>query len=116
MKPASACLLVLFFALFACSVNSQRGIADRRSDFRKFLPMTGDPVKYGLKPVRPFFRSANRPEILRAIQSACTGEKEGGSSVFRPESQAGYYVNCNPRNRQLLNGYIARNPRERPHS
>ena len=79
------------------------------------MPMTGDPVKYGLKPVRPFFKHANRPEILRAIEKACTGGKEG-SSVFNPAAQSGYYVNCNPSNRQLLNGYVARDASRRPHS
>lgn len=109
------CLFALLLASLACSLNSQHGIADRRSDFRKFLPMTGDPARYGLKSVRPFFRAANRAEILRAIESACSGEKEG-SSIFHPESQSGYYVNCNPRNRQLLNGYVSADPRRRPHS
>jgi hypothetical protein len=77
--------------------------------------MTGDPAKYGLKTVRPYFRNANRAEILRAIERACTGEKEG-SSIYDTERQAGYYVNCNPSNRQLLNGYVSRDPRRRPHS
>ena len=101
--------------LAACSVTSQRGIADKRSDFRKFLPMTGDPARYGLKAVRPYFKTANRVEILRAIETECTGRKEG-SSVFRPETQSGYYVNCNPSNRQLLNGYVSRDARKRPSS
>ena len=77
--------------------------------------MTGDPVKYGLKPVRPYFRNANRAEILHAIDRACTDRKEG-SSVYDTERQAGYYVNCNPNNRQLLNGYVSRDARRRPHS
>lgn len=114
MRPTAAWLLLIVLSL-ACSHSGQRGIADRRSDFRKFLPMTGDPARYGLKPVRPYFRTAKRAEILRAIESACTGAKEG-STVFKPEAQAGYYVNCNPKNRQLLNGYISRDPRKRPHS
>ncbi len=101
--------------LAACSLSSQRGIADHRSDFHKFLPMTGDPARYGLKPVRPYFKRANRAEILAAIDAACAGRKEG-SSVFRPETQSGYYVNCNPSNRQLLNGYVSRDPRRRPSS
>lgn len=113
MKLAAVWLFV-WLSLLACSHTGQRGIADRRSDFRKFLPMTGDPAKYGLKPVRPYFRSANRAQILRAIESTCSGNKEG-SSVFKPESQAGFYVNCNPRNRQLLNGYVSRDPKKRPH-
>lgn len=106
-------MLVLILA--GCSTSSQRGIADRRSDFRKFLPMTGDPARYGLKAVRPYFKRANRDEILRAIEAACEGRKEG-SSVSRPEAQAGYYVNCNPSNRQLLNGYVSRDVRRRPSS
>jgi hypothetical protein len=109
------CAIALALILTACSSNSQRGIADRRSDFHKFLPMTGDPARYGLKPVRPFFRRANRAEILGAIDAACTGRREG-SSVYRPETQSGYYVNCNPSNRQLLNGYVSRDSRRRPSS
>jgi hypothetical protein len=115
MKWIAAWLLPIVFLLVACSHSGQRGIADRRSDFRKFLPMTGDPARYGLKPVRPYFRTAKRAEILRAIETACTGDKEE-SSIFKRESQAGYYVNCNPKNRQLLNGYVARDARRRPHS
>jgi hypothetical protein len=115
MSRTAAWLFLIVLSVLACSHTGQRGIADRRSDFRKFLPMTGDPARYGLKPVRPYFRTAKRAEILRAIETACTGEKEG-SSVFRSESQTGFYVNCNPKNRQLLNGYVARDPRKRPHS
>jgi hypothetical protein len=115
MKPLRAFTIVILVLCVACSSSSQRGIADKRSDFRKFLPMTGDPVRYGLKAVRPFFRTANRSEILHAIEAACSGEKEG-SSVYRSEAQAGYYVNCNPSNRQLLNGYVARDARRRPSS
>jgi hypothetical protein len=107
--------VAVLLLLVACSGAGQRGIADRRSEFQRFLPMTGDPAKYGLKTVRPYFRSANRAEILRAIERACTGEKEG-SSIYDTERQAGYYVNCNPSNRQLLNGYVSRDPRRRPHS
>jgi len=77
--------------------------------------MTGEPAHYGLKAVRPFFKGSNRTQVLRAIERACTGGKSG-SSVFEPESNTGYYVNCNPENRQLLNGYVAANPREQPHS
>ncbi len=69
----------------------------------------------GLKPVKPFFKRANREEVLRAIEHACTGEKKG-SSVFNPRTGEGYYVNCNPRNRQLLNGYIPASARQSPHS
>jgi hypothetical protein len=105
----------MMLVMVSCLSSSQRGIADRRSEFRKFLPMTGDPAKYGLKPVRPYFRNANRGEILHAIERACTGEKEG-SSIYDEQRQTGYYVNCNPNNRQLLNGYVSRDPRRRPHS
>jgi hypothetical protein len=116
MMRLRQCALLVVLVLAGCSVgSSQRGIADRRSEFHRFLPMTGDPARYGLKSVRPFFRSANRAEILRAIEAACQGSKEG-SSIYKPEAQAGYYVNCNPNNRQLLNGYVARDPRHRPSS
>jgi hypothetical protein len=98
-----------------CGTGGMRGIADKRSDFRRFLAMEGDASRYGLRAVRPYFQRANRTEILRAIEGACTGGKEG-SSAYNPETKAGYYVNCNPRNRQLLNGYVPVNPRVRPHS
>ena len=115
MKRFQSGAIVLALVLAGCSLSSQRGIADKRSDFRKFLPMTGDPMRYGLKAVRPYFKRANRAEILGAIERACTGRKEG-SSVFEPEVQSGYYVNCNPSNQQLLNGYVSRDPRKRPSS
>lgn len=99
----------------ACSTGGQGGIADRRSDFKSFLPMKQDPSKDGLKRVRPYFKRANREEILRAIERACQGGK-AGSSVFNPRTEEGYYVNCNPRNRQLLNGYVPANPAVEPHS
>lgn len=110
-------LLMLLLVLTACSISrrAQRGIADRRSDFRSFLPMEQDPSRDGLKPVRPYFQRANRNEILAAIDRACVGGKSG-SSVYEPRTQQGYYVNCNPRNRQLLNGYVSANPRREPHS
>ena len=98
-----------------CSTGSVRGIADKRSDFKRFRAMEGDASRYGLRAVRPYFQKANRTEILRAIETACTGSKEGSSS-YNPETKAGYYVNCNPHNRQLLNGYVPANPRVRPHS
>ena len=83
--------------------------------------MTGDPARDGLKPVRPFFRTANRAEILRAIEKACSGVGENGrrkegSSAFNPGTGAGFYVNCNPENRQLLNGYVPANSAHPPHS
>lgn len=108
-------LIVLMLTLVACSAGSQRGIADKRSDFKRFLPMTGNPSRYGLRVVRPFFKTANHAQILRAIEVACQGGREG-RSVFNEERQAGYYVNCNPRNRQLLNGYVPANPERQPHS
>jgi hypothetical protein len=101
--------------LSACSAGGQRGIADKRTDFKRFLPMTGNPSRYGLRIVRPYFRTANRSQILRAIEVACQGGREG-SSVFNEERQTGYYVNCNARNRQLLNGYVPANPARQPHS
>jgi hypothetical protein len=115
MKRFRRCAILVALVLAGCSLSSQRGIADKRTDFRKFLPMTGDPARYGLKAVRPYFRRANRAEIMSAIERACTGRKEG-SSVFEPEAQSGYYVNCNPSNRQLLNGFVSRDPRKRPSS
>lgn len=115
MQPFRASLFALIFTLLACSAGSQRGIADKRSDFKRFLPMTGNPSRYGLRVVRPFFKTANRAQILRAIEGACEGGREG-SSVFNEVRQSGYYVNCNPRNRQLLNGYVPANAAHQPHS
>lgn len=112
----SVAIPVLFCLLAACSGHSTRGIADRRTDFRQFLPMKGDPSHYGLKAVRPLFRSANRSQIIRAIETACRDSRKRGSSVFNEQSQSGYYVNCNPENRQLLNGFVSANPSEAPHS
>jgi hypothetical protein len=97
----------------ACSTGGQHGIADRRSDFKAFLPMKQDPARDGLKRVRPYFKRANREEILSAIERACRGGK-AGSSIFNPKTEEGYYVNCNPRNRQLLNGYVPVNPAVEP--
>ena len=108
-------LCAVLALLVGCSDRSARGIADTRSNFEKFLPMKEDAAAAGLKPTRPYFRTANREQILRAIEAACRGGKEG-SSVYNPATQSGYYVNCNPRNRQLLNGYIPSDPRRRPHS
>jgi hypothetical protein len=53
--------------------------------------------------------------VLRAIERACTGGRRG-SSIYNEKTGAGYYVNCNPRNRQLLNGYVSLTPAARPHS
>lgn len=110
-----AALAVLATISVGCGHRDQRGIADKRTNFGRFLPMTGDPVKYGLKAVRPYFRVASRPQVLRAIERACQNGQMG-SSVQDPRTGAGYYVNCNPDNRQLLNGYISSNPRREPHS
>ena len=111
---------LLSLVLGACGSSGQnggRGIADKRSDFSKFLPMSADPTRDGLKPVEPFFRRADRTEILRAVQKACAGgEHKRGSSVYNEARHAGYYVNCNPENRQLLNGYVSANAREAPRS
>jgi hypothetical protein len=114
MKPLIT-FVAIVVACIACSPARQRGIADRRSEFRKFLPMTADPAKDGLKEVRPYFTTANRADILRVIQRACQGHR-AGSAVFDPEKKAGYYVNCNPENRQLLNGFVPLNPSVRPRS
>ena len=102
--------------LAACTPAGVRGIADKRNDFRKFTPMTGDPARYGLKPVRPYFKRANRAQILRAIELACQGGRKRGSSMLNPAANSGYYVNCNPENRQLLNGYIPSSPSQSPRS
>jgi hypothetical protein len=108
-------MIVLLATVGACSRQDARGIADKRSDFRSFLPMKADPVRDGLRPVKPFFQRADRAEILRAMERACNGNRSG-SSVYDPRTEAGYYVNCNPRNRQLLNGFVPLNPSEEPHS
>ncbi len=116
MKNCVLMIAVLLASLLGgCSTGSERGIADKRSDFKRFMAMEGNATRYGLKTVRPYFKRADRAEILRAINTACTGGKEG-SSEYNPSTQAGYYVNCNPRNRQLLNGYVPANARKRPHS
>lgn len=107
--------ILLISALSACSGEGQRGVADKRSDFKSFIPMEQNVARDGLKPIKPFFKRANRTEVLRAIERACVGGKTG-SSVFEPRTGEGYYVNCNPRNRQLLNGYIPANARQAPHS
>ena len=109
--PAILCVLLLA----GCSGGNVRGIADKRSDFKRFVPMEKAAAEYGLKQVRPYFKRANRAEILRAIESACVGGRKEGSSAYNPTTQAGYYVNCNPRNRQLLNGYVPLDGRRRPH-
>jgi hypothetical protein len=111
---ASVAGVLLFFT--ACGGQNVRGIADKRSDFRKFMPMTGEPSRYGLKSVHPYFKRANRAQIMRAIEQACQDGRKRGSSVLNPRADAGYYVNCNPKNRQLLNGYVPANGREAPHS
>lgn len=77
--------------------------------------MSQNAAKDGLKEVKPFFRAARKEEIVRAIEKACVGKK-AGSSVYEPRSGQGYYVNCNPRNRQLLNGYVPVNAKQQPHS
>src|SRR5690242_16798116 len=115
MRTLPVVLMSFVVMLTACSAQGQRGIADKRSQFQRFLPMEQDPARDGLKEVKPFFKTANRAEILRAIDRACQGRREG-SSVFDPRSDRGYYVNCNPRNRQLLNGYVPSNPKQRPRS
>ncbi len=115
MKVFLVVLVALTLTCVGCTHRDQRGIADKRTNFERFLPMTGDPARYSLKPVRPFFHTANRPQVLRAIERACQGG-ETGSSVQDPHTGGGYYVNCNPENRQLLNGYVPTNPRQQPHS
>ena len=113
------CVLIgvslLLLSSASCSGSKQRGIADKRTNFSKFLPMEGDAHRYGLRTVRPRFANGQRAQIEHAINVACQGGKEGSSS-FDPQTDEGYYVNCNPSNRQLLNGYIPLNPAHMPHS
>lgn len=115
MRALPVLLTTCVLAMTACSAQGQRGIADKRSNFERFLPMKQDPARDGLKAVRPYFDRANRTEILRLIDHVCQGRKEG-SSAYDPRSQRGYYVNCNPRNRQFLNGYVPLNSKRRPRS
>lgn len=115
MKRAPIIVCFAAFALAACSSSGVRGIADKRSEFRKFVPMTGAPTRYGLKAVRPYFKRANRAQILRAIEAACQDTRKRGASILNPAADSGYYVNCNPENRQLLNGYVSSNPSQPPH-
>jgi len=115
MKALVAILVAMALFCGGCTRREQRGIADKRTNFERFLPMTGDPARYGLKPVRPFFKVPNRMQILHAIERACEAGRSG-SSVQNERTGGGYYVNCNPENKQLLNGYIAANPRKEPHS
>ncbi|MBV8827686.1 MAG: hypothetical protein JO217_09475 [Acidobacteriaceae bacterium] len=117
MRLHFSIVVAVLILLVGCSTRPQavRGIADKRTNFEKFVPMREDPGAEGLRAVEPFFRTANRAQILRAIETACRERREG-SSVYNPSTRAGYYVNCNPENRQLLNGYIPSDPRRRPHS
>ena len=39
-----------------------------------------------------------------------------GNGLYDERRHAGYYVNCNSDNRQLLNGYVPANSKEAPHS
>jgi hypothetical protein len=114
-SPVIFIMMVLLATIPACSIQPTPGVADKRSDFRSFLPMKADPGRDGLKRAKPYFRRADRGEIIRAIERACNGRRSG-SSVYDPRTGAGYYVNCNPRNRQLLNGYVPANPSQQPHS
>lgn len=115
MKVLVAVAVAITMFCAGCRNREQRGIADKRTNFERFLPMTGDPARYGLKPVHPFFKVPNRMQILHAIDRACHGG-QSGSSVQDPRTGGGYYVNCNPENRQLLNGYVPSNARQQPHS
>jgi hypothetical protein len=108
-------IIALLATLSACWRGETRGVADKRSDYRNFLPMKQDAARDGLKSVKPYLRRADRTEIIRAIDRACDGRRSG-SSVYDPRTEAGYYVNCNPRNRHLLTGYVPLSPSEQPHS
>lgn len=115
MKTLVVAVSISLVVLAGCTPSGHRGIADKRTNFEQFLAMKSNPEHDGLKPVKPYFRVANRTEILRAIQHACVGGKSG-SSTYDPERGAGFYVNCNPENRQLLNGYVPLTSRQQPHS
>jgi hypothetical protein len=119
MKLLRFGVVVVSLAAIGCSSSSsaqaERGIADKRTGWSRFTPMEKSPGEYGLRAVAPYFRRADRAAIERAISSACQGGKSG-SSHLDPRTGAGYYVNCNPDNRQLLNGYVPADPRRRPHS
>jgi hypothetical protein len=116
MKMPKVLLIIISLLLISCNRGNQRGIADRRSDFKKFIVMEGAPESYGLKAVRPYFKRANRSELLSAIENACQSRAKSGASIFNPATGAGYYVNCNAANRQLLNGYIPSDARKKPRS
>lgn len=105
-----------FWVVTGCSVGSERGIADKRSDFRRFIPTSEDPTSHSLGAVEPFFRDVDRGRILSIIEKACAVRGKRGSAVYDERRHAGYYVNCNPDNRQLLNGYVPANSKEAPHS
>lgn len=77
--------------------------------------MKTDPARDGLKAVKPYFRASDPAGVRKAIERACDGRRRG-SSVYDERTGAGYYVNCNARNRQLLNGYVSAQPRVQPHS
>lgn len=115
MQRIRYCAAILFLAATACSATDSHGVADKRSDFTQFVPMHTDPGRDGLKEVRAYFRRANRSEIIGVIEHACAGGR-AGRSVYDEKTGAGYYVNCNPHNKQLLNGYVSANPRVEPHS
>lgn len=115
MKVFALSFATLLILVTACTPSGKRGIADKRTNFQQFLPMKSNPERDGLKPVKPYFRVPVRSEILREIQHACAGGKRG-SSVFDPARGTGFYVNCNPENRQLLNGYVPLSAGQQPHS
>jgi hypothetical protein len=115
MKVFAVSFATLLVLLTGCTPSGKRGIADKRTNFEQFLPMKSNPERDGLRPVKPYFRVAVRSEILREIQHACAGGKTG-SSVYDQARGAGFYVNCNPANRQLLNGYVPLSSRQEPHS
>src|SRR3954452_19053176 len=99
LLPAFLLMLVVALTAACHKQAATRGIADERTDFSSFLPMKADPARDGLKRVNPYFRRADRAQILRAIEQACQGHRSG-SSHYDPRTASGYYVNCNPKNRQ----------------
>src|SRR5690349_5087520 len=72
MRRIPSSIFLIFVVIVGCSGSSQRGIADKRSDFRRFLSMTDDPSSHGLREVEPYFQTADRARIMAAIERACS--------------------------------------------
>lgn len=116
MTRTKLILIASIFAIVVCGgpfwmlhyfTNYNRGIADKRTNYTGFLKMHDKPEDFGLIPVRPYFHSTDREEVLSLIKSACDpfGAMRGGS--YNPKTKQGYVVNCDPGgdDPQFLNGY-----------